>query len=82
MLFRSDSMLNSISTNNGLIDTSIIDGLLKLGITEVDVLVDANLGNTNSILQSGTIEGSTITVNLIGIEDPQYDYLHLKYPTL
>ena len=73
------STLNSIGVN-GKIDTSIIDGLFKLGITEVDVLGDNGNSSTNDP-QSGTI--GDITVHYIGTDDPQLqDYLHLKYPTL
>jgi hypothetical protein len=70
-----------ISTN-GTINAAVIDGLVSLGITEIDILFDANLGNTPPLTQSGTIPGSTVTVNYIGSEDPLYDYLHLKHPTL
>ena len=75
----SDKLIDSISHNNA-IDTAIIDGLLKLGITEIDVLLDANVSNVHLPPQSGTIAGS-VTVNYIGSEDPLYDFLH-KHPTL
>ena len=64
------------------IDQAVVDGLLKLGISEIDVLVplDVSYGGTASTTQQGTIDGTNVTVNLIGMDDAEYDYLHLKHP--
>jgi hypothetical protein len=64
------------------VDQDVVDGLLKLGISEVDVLIDSNLLSVEHTTLSGTIVGSTVTVNLIGTDtgNAEYDYLHLKHP--
>ena len=64
------------------VDLDVVDGLLKLGISEVDVLMDNNLFSVGHTTLSGTIDGSTVTVNLIGTDtgNAEYDYLHLKHP--
>ena len=64
------------------VDQDVVDGLLKLGISEVDVLIDSNLFGVEHTTLSGTIVGSTVTVNLIGTDtgNAEYDYLHLKHP--
>jgi hypothetical protein len=75
-------LINALLNNDGKIDENIIDGLFKLGIYEIDVLVELDLGDTNPIAHTGFMDGATINVNLIGTENPEYDYLHLKYPHL
>jgi hypothetical protein len=62
------------------IDQDIVNGLLKLGISEVDVLVPQHISGIESTTLSSTIDGSTVTVNLIGTDATEYDYLHLKHP--
>jgi hypothetical protein len=64
------------------VDQDVVDGLLKLGISEVDVLIDSDLFGVEHTSVSGTIVGSTVTVNLIGTDtdNAEYDYLHLKHP--
>ena len=62
------------------IDPAVIDGLLKLGISEVDILVPLHFSDAQPTTQTGTIEGTNVTVNLIGMDDAEYDYLHLKHP--
>jgi hypothetical protein len=62
------------------IDQDVVNGLLKLGISEVDVLVPQNISGIESTTLSSTIDGSTVTVNLIGMDATEYDYLHLKHP--
>jgi hypothetical protein len=64
------------------VDQDVVDGLLKLGISEVDVLIDSNLLSVEHATLSGTIVGSTVTVNLIGTDtgNAEYDYLHIKHP--
>jgi hypothetical protein len=64
------------------VDRDVVDGLLKLGISEVDVLIDSDLFGVEHTSVSGTIVGSTVTVNLIGTDtgNAEYDYLHLKHP--
>jgi len=63
------------------VDHEVVNGLLKLGISEVDVLIPANLSGTyTTTTLSSTIDGSTVTVNLIGVDNADYDYLHLKHP--
>ena len=64
------------------VDPSVVDGLLKLGISEIDVLVPQHItyGGEATTTQSGSIGGSSVTVNLIGMDDTEYDYLHLKHP--
>ena len=63
------------------VDHEVVNGLLKLGISEVDVLIPANLsGMDTTTTLSSTIDGSTVTVNLIGVDNADYDYLHLKHP--
>jgi hypothetical protein len=64
------------------VDPTVVDGLLKLGISEVDVLVPLHLKDVQPTTQSGTIDGSTVTVHLIGMDDAEYDYLHLKHPVV
>jgi hypothetical protein len=61
------------------IDQDIVNGLLRLGISEVDVLVPQNISGTEPTTLTSTIDGSTVTVNLIGMDDTEYDYLHLKH---
>jgi hypothetical protein len=61
------------------VDQVVVDGLLKLGISEVDVLMDSNLfGIENTTTLSSTM--GNVTVNLIGMDNDEYDYLHLKHP--
>jgi hypothetical protein len=81
-LVLNDNLINALLNNDGKIDENIIDGLFKLGIYEIDVLVELDLGDTNPIAHTGFMDGATINVNLIGTEDPEYDYLHSKYPHL
>jgi hypothetical protein len=64
------------------IDRDVVDGLLKLGISEVDVLVPLHFKDVQPTSQSGTIEGTNVTVHLIGMDDAEYDYLHLKHPVI
>ena len=77
-LVMDSSIANSITTG-GHMDATVIDGLIKLGITEIDVLVAAGqAAPTIDTSQSG------VTVNLIGASDPSidpllYDYLHNKH---
>jgi hypothetical protein len=61
------------------IDQDVVNGLLKLGISEVDVLVPQHISGLEPTTLSSTIDGSTVTVNLIGMDDIEYDYLHLKH---
>jgi len=44
------------------------------------VPLDVSYGGTASTTQQGTIDGTNVTVNLIGMDDAEYDYLHLKHP--
>jgi hypothetical protein len=63
------------------VDHEVVNGLLKLGISEIDVLVPIDLsGMDTTTTLSSTIDGSTVTVNLIGVDNADYDYLHLKHP--
>jgi hypothetical protein len=77
-LVMDSGIANSITTG-GHMDASVIDGLIKLGITEIDVLVAA--GQTAPTIDTSQ---SGVTVNLIGASDPSidpmlYDYLHNKH---
>jgi MoaA/NifB/PqqE/SkfB family radical SAM enzyme len=78
-------VVNQHFYDNLLIDTNVdrdvVDGLLKLGISEVDVLMDSNFSGVETT--SLSMGGATVTVNLIGTTDTynaEYDYLHLKHP--
>ena len=77
-LVMDSGIANSITTG-GHMDATVIDGLIKLGITEIDVLVAA--GQTAPSIDTSQ---SGVTVNLIGASDPSidpllYDYLHNKH---
>jgi hypothetical protein len=74
-LVMDSSFASAISNQQGYIDSSVINDLVQLGITEIDVLVAA--GQTAPAIE---YQQSGVTVNLIGADDIQssdlYDYLH------
>ena len=79
-------VVNELFYNNLLkdanVDQDVVDGLLKLGISEIDVLVPFEISGIEATPQSSIIDGSTgtVTVNLIGTADAElYDYLHAKH---
>jgi hypothetical protein len=79
-------VVNELFYNNLLrdanVDQDVVDGLLKLGISEIDVLVPFDISGIEATPQSSIIDGSTgtVTVNLIGTDATEYDYLYLKHP--
>jgi hypothetical protein len=78
-------VVNELFYNNLLkdnVDQDVVDGLLRLGISEIDVLAPSVISGIEATPLSSIIDGSTVTVtvNLIGTADAEYDYLHLKHP--
>jgi hypothetical protein len=71
-----DSGFASSISSQGQMDAAVVDSLVKLGITEIDVLVAA--GQTSPAIDT---QQYGVTVNLIGADDSQelYDYLHNKH---
>jgi hypothetical protein len=71
------SIVTSLINQSGQFDTSLMAGLEKLGITEIDVLVaDAD---KSSLPSAEIMTNDTVAVNLIGQDDELYDFLHNKH---